>query len=151
LALQPQFGPWPTSMKFSVLFGLLDLRHSVGILGWVISSSQGLHLYTNTGKRTYKRQTSKPWVGFEPTIPASERAKTVHALDCSATVTGNNNNNNNNNNNVFEIGWICKMHTVTWSERNLERRDSWFPDADEEDNTKMEIREMGRKNAKSAG
>jgi hypothetical protein len=29
-----------------------------------------------------------PWVGFEHTVPASERAKTVHALDCSATVTG---------------------------------------------------------------
>jgi hypothetical protein len=29
-----------------------------------------------------------PWVRFEPTIPTSERAKTVHALDRSATVTG---------------------------------------------------------------
>jgi hypothetical protein len=29
-----------------------------------------------------------PWVGFEPMIPASDRAKTVHALDRSATVTG---------------------------------------------------------------
>jgi hypothetical protein len=29
-----------------------------------------------------------PWVGFEHTIPASERAKTVHTLDRSATVTG---------------------------------------------------------------
>jgi hypothetical protein len=29
-----------------------------------------------------------PWVGFEPTIPGSERAKTVHALDRSTTVTG---------------------------------------------------------------
>jgi hypothetical protein len=29
-----------------------------------------------------------PWVGFGLTIPASERAKTVHALDRSATVTG---------------------------------------------------------------
>jgi hypothetical protein len=29
-----------------------------------------------------------PWVRFEPTIPASEQAKTVHALDLSATVTG---------------------------------------------------------------
>jgi hypothetical protein len=29
-----------------------------------------------------------PWVEFEPTVPASERAKTVHALDRSATVTG---------------------------------------------------------------
>jgi hypothetical protein len=27
-------------------------------------------------------------MGFEPTIPASERAKTVHALDRAATVTG---------------------------------------------------------------
>jgi hypothetical protein len=27
-------------------------------------------------------------VGFEPTIPASERAKTVHALDRPATVIG---------------------------------------------------------------
>jgi hypothetical protein len=29
-----------------------------------------------------------PWVGFEPTIPAFERAKTVHALDRAATVIG---------------------------------------------------------------
>jgi hypothetical protein len=29
-----------------------------------------------------------PCVEFEPTIPASERAKTVDALDCGATVTG---------------------------------------------------------------
>jgi hypothetical protein len=49
LAVQPSFGPVPTSMK---RFGLLDLRHSVGLLGRVISSSQGLYLYTNTEKRT---------------------------------------------------------------------------------------------------
>jgi hypothetical protein len=29
-----------------------------------------------------------PYVEFEPTVPVSERAKTVHALDRSATVTG---------------------------------------------------------------
>jgi hypothetical protein len=29
-----------------------------------------------------------PWVRFEPTIPVSERAKTVHALERSAAVTG---------------------------------------------------------------
>jgi hypothetical protein len=29
-----------------------------------------------------------PWVRFEPTIPAFQRAKTVYALDRSATVTG---------------------------------------------------------------
>jgi hypothetical protein len=37
---------------------------------------------------TYTYQTSMLYMGFEPTIPASERAKTVHALDRSATVTG---------------------------------------------------------------
>jgi hypothetical protein len=40
---------------------------------------------TNTEKLT---QTSMAWMGFEPTIPAFERAKTVHALDCPATVIG---------------------------------------------------------------
>jgi hypothetical protein len=29
-----------------------------------------------------------PWVGFEPTIPASELEKTVRALDRMATVIG---------------------------------------------------------------
>jgi hypothetical protein len=29
-----------------------------------------------------------PQVGFEPTIPAFERAKTIHSLDRAATVTG---------------------------------------------------------------
>jgi hypothetical protein len=37
---------------------------------------------------TYTHQTSMLCVGFEHTIPASEWAKTVHALDHSATVTG---------------------------------------------------------------
>jgi hypothetical protein len=27
-------------------------------------------------------------VGFEPTIPGFKRVKTVHALDCAATVIG---------------------------------------------------------------
>jgi hypothetical protein len=78
--------PWNSPFHL----GFLDLRQSVGLLGRVISSSQGLYLYTNTEKRTQrqKHQTSMPLVGFELTIPASERAKTVHALDRSATVTG---------------------------------------------------------------
>jgi hypothetical protein len=37
-------------------------------------------------KRT---QTSMPQVGFEPTIPVFERAKTIHALDPAAIVIGN--------------------------------------------------------------
>jgi hypothetical protein len=41
--------PWNSPFHF----GLLDLSHSVGLLCRVISSSQGLFLYTNTEKRTY--------------------------------------------------------------------------------------------------
>jgi hypothetical protein len=33
-----------------------------------------------------------PQVGFVPTIPVFERAKTVHALDRTATVIGNSDN-----------------------------------------------------------
>jgi hypothetical protein len=29
-----------------------------------------------------------PQVGFEPTIPVFQRAKSVHALDCAVTVIG---------------------------------------------------------------
>jgi hypothetical protein len=36
----------------------------------------------------YTIQTSMPRVGFEPTVPSLERAKTVHALDRAATVIG---------------------------------------------------------------
>jgi hypothetical protein len=44
------------------------------------------HRATQTqNKRT---QTSMPPMGFEPTIPVFERAKTVHALDHAATVIG---------------------------------------------------------------
>jgi hypothetical protein len=68
LALEPQFEPWPTSRKLSVSLRFTRSSHSVGLLWWVISSSQGLYLYTNTekGTHTYKHQTSMPWVGFEP-------------------------------------------------------------------------------------
>jgi hypothetical protein len=76
--------PWNSPFHFS----FLDLRQSVGLLGRVISSSQGLCLYRNTKKtHTYTKHLF-PCVRFEPTIPASERAKTVHALDRSTTVTG---------------------------------------------------------------
>jgi hypothetical protein len=77
------YGPWP-------LFSLLICSQTVELLGRVIISSQGLYL--NTGQHryrinTYTHQISMPWVGFEPTITVSERAKTVHALDRAAIVT----------------------------------------------------------------
>jgi hypothetical protein len=46
-------------------------------------------LRNRTPQTQIKRiQTSMPWVGFEPTIPALERGKTVQALDRAATVIG---------------------------------------------------------------
>jgi hypothetical protein len=41
-----------------------------------------------THTQNKRTKTSMPWVVFEPTIPAFERPKTVHALDRAATVIG---------------------------------------------------------------
>jgi hypothetical protein len=41
-----------------------------------------LSTHRTTQTQNKRTQISMPWVGFEPTIPAFERAKTVHALDC---------------------------------------------------------------------
>jgi hypothetical protein len=67
------------------------ILQTVGLLGRVISSSQRLYVNTRQHKHrinAYTYQTSMPCVGFEPMIPASERAKTVHASDRAVTVTG---------------------------------------------------------------
>jgi hypothetical protein len=72
------------SVKRFVSLQFLNLRHSVGLHGRVISPSQGHYL---TQKQNKHKQTSM-LVVFEPTIPAFERAKTVHALDGAATVIG---------------------------------------------------------------
>jgi hypothetical protein len=47
-----QFRPW-------LPLQLLDVGQSVGLLGRVISSSQGLYLYTNTEKRTHNTNTKQ--------------------------------------------------------------------------------------------
>jgi hypothetical protein len=83
--LYSPLGPWP------LLFSLMIILQTVGLLGRVISSSHGLYLNTGQHKHrinTYTHQTSMSCVGFETTIPAFERAKTVHAPDLTATVTG---------------------------------------------------------------
>jgi hypothetical protein len=78
------------SMKLSISLQLLDLGQSVGLIGRVIRLSQGLYLDINTEKpyTHTNTKTSMPCVGFEPTVPASARVKTVHTLDRSTTVTG---------------------------------------------------------------
>jgi hypothetical protein len=70
-------------------FHFLNLRSpSVGLLGRGISPSQGRYLHTEKHRQNKSTQTSMPRVGFEPTIPVFERAKTVHASDRAATVMG---------------------------------------------------------------
>jgi hypothetical protein len=64
-------GTWP-------LFQFLILYKSVGLLGRGISPSQGRYLHTEQHKQRINAHTSMPRVGFEPTIPVFERAKTVH-------------------------------------------------------------------------
>jgi hypothetical protein len=70
------------------LFSFLILRESVGLLGLGISSLQGRYLHRTAQTQNKRRQTSMPWVGFEPTIPVFQRAKTFHASDRAATVIG---------------------------------------------------------------
>jgi hypothetical protein len=70
----PFVGPWP-------LFHFLN-PYTVSRTPWAgdrpVARLLPTHRTTQTqNKRT---QTSMPWVGFEPTIPAFERAKTVHGL-----------------------------------------------------------------------
>jgi hypothetical protein len=74
-----------TSVKRFVSLQFLNLRHSVGLLGRVTSPSQGRYLTQTQNKH---RQTSIPRMGFEPTIPAFDRTKTVHALDGAVTAIG---------------------------------------------------------------
>jgi hypothetical protein len=73
-----------------LLFFHLIILPIVILNGQMISSSQGLYLNTGQHKHRiniYTYKTSIHCVGCEPAIPASDRAKRVHASDRSATVT----------------------------------------------------------------
>jgi hypothetical protein len=68
------------------LFQFLIYTRAVGLLERVISSSQGL--YPNTGKHIYTPlNIHAPKAGFEPAVTASERSKTVHALNRDRHIT----------------------------------------------------------------
>jgi hypothetical protein len=74
-------------LDLGCFFSFLIYRESVGFLGQGISPSQGRYLHTEKHKhRINAQETSMPWLGFKPRIPAFERAKTVHALERPATV-----------------------------------------------------------------
>jgi hypothetical protein len=78
---------WTFAVFFCFFFQFLDL-YIVGRTPWtenqpVARSEPADRAAQTQNKRT---QTSMPQVGFKPTIPVFERAKTVHVLDLVATV-----------------------------------------------------------------
>jgi hypothetical protein len=80
MALQPSVGPW-------LLFQFLDLVHSRQAS---LDGGSACHKATNRTHNSRNTQTSKPQVGFEPTIPVLVRAKihVIHALDRATTAIG---------------------------------------------------------------
>jgi hypothetical protein len=73
MALQPGVGPWPP-LQFRNIFYTVDRTPRTS--DQPVARPLPTHRTTQTqNKRT---QSSVPWVGFEPTIPAFEGAKTVH-------------------------------------------------------------------------
>jgi hypothetical protein len=71
---------WSIGYQWNALFhfSFSILIQSVGLHRRGICPSQGRY-HTQTQNKC--RETSIPWVGFEPTIPVFERVTTVHALD----------------------------------------------------------------------
>jgi hypothetical protein len=64
------------------------ILYTVGRTLWTGDQPVARPLSTQSTTPTHNKhtQTSMPLVGFEPTIPVIQRAKTVHALDRAATV-----------------------------------------------------------------
>jgi hypothetical protein len=84
VALQPFVGPLP-------LFQFLDF-YAVGRTPWTRDQPvvRPLPIRRTAQTQNKRTQTSMPQVGLEPTMPAFDRAKAVHALDRAATVMGGN-------------------------------------------------------------
>jgi hypothetical protein len=76
------------SVKYFVSLQFLNFRQLVGLPGQGLSPSQGHYLHRTTQTQNKRRQTSMPSVGFEPTIPVFEQAKTFNSLDCVTAVIG---------------------------------------------------------------
>jgi hypothetical protein len=76
-----------TSMKLSVSLQLLYLGQLAGLLGQVVSSLEGLCLYTNTEECTHNTSIHTQGGIRAHDHSASKQAKTVYALDHSAIVT----------------------------------------------------------------
>jgi hypothetical protein len=97
-----------TYRRFLELF-----RHMVGLLGRVISPSQGFYLNKTTQHRKM-RTNIQALRGIQTHDPSNQPAKT-HAW---VTVTGNNNNSNENTNFIsYDKQRLCldTLRVTTWS------------------------------------
>jgi hypothetical protein len=79
----------PFAFGLGSFFSVLII-YTIGRTPWTGDRPVARPLATHRTIQTQNKrtQTFMPWVGFEPTIPAFERAKTVHASDRAATVIG---------------------------------------------------------------
>jgi hypothetical protein len=104
-----------TYRRFLELF-----RHMVGLLGWVISPSQGLYLHRTTRHR--KTQTNiHALSGIQTHDPSNQPAKT-HASERTATVTGSWNLYQW----IFEILTVVKMTMLfSWTVTQCELVDRY--------------------------
>jgi hypothetical protein len=88
LALQPNSGLGRLHETFR--FTSATRSRTRGRTPWtgdqLVARSLPVHKHRKTHTQ-HKNLTSMPRVGLEPTFPAPARAKTVHALERSATVT----------------------------------------------------------------
>jgi hypothetical protein len=82
MALEPFVGPWPLFQFFYFLHSRYDSLEG----DKSVARPEPAHRTAQTQNK--RKEASMPQVGFEPTIPLFERAKTVHALDRTTTVIG---------------------------------------------------------------
>jgi hypothetical protein len=74
--------------RFVSLQFLILINSRLGSLEVGSARCKSRYLHRTTQTQNKRRQTSMPHVEFEPTTPVFERAKTVHALNCTATEIG---------------------------------------------------------------
>jgi hypothetical protein len=79
VALQPFVGHWPLFQFRNPIHGRTSSMGDQPI-------TRPLLPRRTAQTQNKSTQTSMPWVGFEPMTTVFKRAKTVHALDCVATV-----------------------------------------------------------------
>jgi hypothetical protein len=84
MAVKPFVGNWPLLQFLEPIH-----RREESLGEWSARLKAATYTQNNTStEKTHIMQTSIPWVGLEPTIPAFDREKTIHVLDRATTLIG---------------------------------------------------------------